>query len=71
MSDSERSIYEKRVKCWEKLNAIQKRIERTEDEYITVSLAEGKTHENALNRLGIYRKEYNDLYEQCKNILTK
>lgn len=60
---------EKRIECLEKMLDIQKRIQRTDDEYITVSLAEGKTHENALNRLGIYQKEYKNLYEQCKNVL--
>lgn len=69
MNHTSKSIYEKRIDCFQKLMENQKLVARTDEEYISVSIIEGKPHENALNRLGIYQKEYKTLFEQCKTII--
>lgn len=65
----EKTLYEKRIECLSRMLDNQRITQRTDEEYITVSSVEGKTHENALNRLEIYQKEYKNLYETCKDIL--
>lgn len=67
--EPEMSIYEKRIRCLTRMLDNQRIMQNTDNEYINVSLIEGKTHENALHRLEIYQKEYNILYDTCKNIL--
>lgn len=67
--DPKKSIYEKRIDCLARLLDNQRITKVTDNEYLTVSIAEGKPHENALNRLGIYQTDYKRTYEQCKDIL--
>jgi hypothetical protein len=63
------SIYDERIKCFQKLIEIQKNLKSTDNEYINVSIIEGKTHENAWNRMETYNKEYRKEYELCEKIM--
>jgi hypothetical protein len=65
----EKSIYEKRISCLSRLLDNQRIMNRTEEEFLTVSFAEGNTHNNALRRLEIYEKDYKNTYEFCESIL--
>lgn len=65
----EKNIYEKRIECLENMLAIQRSLLNIDYEYVNVSLIEGKTHQNALDRLEIYEKKYNEIYIKCQNIL--
>ena len=65
----EKSIYEKRIDCLAKLLDNQRVMNLTDKEYITVSQAEGNTHENALHRLEIYQRDYKNTYAKCQEIL--
>lgn len=67
----EKNFYEKRIECLENMLAIQRSLLRAENEYVNVSLIEGKTHENALRRLETHQKAYNTLYIKCENILKE
>ena len=62
-------IYEERIKCFQKLAEIQKNLKSTDDEYLNVSIIEGKGHENAWNRMECYNKEYKKEYELCEKIM--
>jgi hypothetical protein len=62
-------IYEERIKCFQKLAEIQKNLKSIDDEYLTVSIIEGKGHENAWNRMECYNKEYKKEYELCEKIM--
>ncbi len=62
-------IYEERIKCFQKLIEIQKNLKSSDEEYVNVSLIEGKTHENAWKRMDIYNKEYKKEYELCEKIM--
>lgn len=57
----EKSIYEKRISCLSRLLDNQR--------IMSVSFAEGNTHNNALRRLEIYEKDYKNTYEFCESIL--
>ncbi len=59
----------KKIKCLEKLLSLEKKINEIGNEYVKISLIEGKSHENALNRLEIYQKEYKSTYEKCEQYL--
>jgi hypothetical protein len=39
------------------------------EEYINVSLIEGKQHKNAYDRLEYYTREYNKILKQCHRII--
>jgi hypothetical protein len=62
-------IYEERIKCFQKLIELQKNLKLSDEEYVNVSLIEGKTHENAWKRMDIYNKEYKKEYELCEKIM--
>lgn len=62
-------IYEQRIKCFEILSKLQKDIKLADNEYINVSIIEGKVHENALNRMELYTKEYRKEYGLCEKIM--
>lgn len=62
-------IYEKRIKCFNKLIELQTFIKSADEEYITVSSIEGKPHENAWKRMETYTKEYKKEYELCEKIM--
>ena len=62
------TIYEKRIACFTKLLENQKITRLTDEEYVNVSIYEGK-HPNAERRLPFYQKEYRDLYKQCEVVI--
>jgi hypothetical protein len=62
-------IYEERIKCFQKLAEIQKNLQSTDNEYVTVSVIEGKAHENAWNRMELHTAEYKKEYELCEKIM--
>lgn len=62
-------IYDERIKCLQKLAEIQQNLKSTDKEYINVSIIEGKTHDNALNRMECFTKEYKKEYELCEKII--
>lgn len=62
-------IYTERIKCFEKLAQIQKNLQSSDNEYVTVSTVEGKAHENALKRMECYTSEYKKEYELCEKIM--
>lgn len=62
-------IYEERIKCFQKLAEIQKNLKAADEEYLTVSFAEGKEHKNAWNRMEIHTNEYRKEYELCEKIM--
>ena len=59
-----KSIYERRIECFQKMIELQKVISETDEEYLTVSMIEGK-HENAFKVLGCCQHEYRNLYSKC------
>jgi hypothetical protein len=62
-------IYTERIKCFEKLAEIQKNLKSADEEYVNVSVIEGKSHENAWNRMEAHTKEYRKEYELCEKIM--
>ncbi len=62
-------IYEERIKCFQKLAEIQKNLQSTDNEYVTVSVIEGKAHENAWKRMEAHTAEYKKEYELCEKIM--
>ena len=62
-------IYDQRIKCFQKLAEIQKNLKVADEEYISVSIIEGETHKNALNRMECFTKEYRKEYELCEKIM--
>lgn len=62
-------IYEERIKCFQKLIEIQKNLKLSDEEYVNVSIIEGESHKNALNRMEVYTKEYKKEYELCEKIM--
>lgn len=63
------SIYDKRIKCFEKLAEIQKNLQAADKEYLTVSFAEGTPHKNAWNRMVSHTREYKKEYKLCEKIM--
>ena len=63
------SVYDERLECFKKLAHLQKQIKYADEQYVTVSLIEGKTHENALNCMEVYTKEYKKEYDLCEKII--
>ena len=63
------SIYEERIKCFQKLAEIQKNLQAADNEYINVSIAEGTAHENALKRMELFTAQYKKEYEMCEIIM--
>ena len=57
------------LNAFKKLAEIQKNLKSTDDEYLNVSIIEGKGHENAWNRMECYNKEYKKEYELCEKIM--
>lgn len=68
-SNPPKCIYEERIKCFNKLIEIQKNLKSADEEYVNVSIIEGKGHENAWNRMEAYTKEYRNEYERCEKII--
>ena len=64
-----KSIYDERIECFKKLTEIQQNLKNIDEDYLTVSTNEGKTHENALVRLEHYTKEYKREYALCETII--
>jgi hypothetical protein len=62
-------IYTERIKCFKTLAEIQKNLQAADNEYITVSIMEGTTHENALKRMELYTSQYKKEYELCEKIM--
>jgi hypothetical protein len=62
-------VYEERIKCFQKLAEIQKNLQSTDQEYLTVSSTEGTAHENAWKRMECFTKEYKKEYELCEKIV--
>ena len=65
-----KSLYEKRLDCFQKFSENIKLAQSTDHEYINVSAIEGKPHENAWKRLHLLQNEYKVLYEQCKDVMN-
>jgi hypothetical protein len=63
------SIYDERIKCFQKLAEIQKNLQSADNEYINVSIIEGTTHENALKRMELFTAQYKKEYEMCEIIM--
>jgi hypothetical protein len=63
------SIYDERIKCFQKLAELQKNLKATDNEYVTVSTIEGKTHENGLKLMECFTSEYKKEYELCEKIM--
>lgn len=63
------SIYKQRIDCLNSLARIQGDLQRADDEYITVSIAEGKGHENAMKRMDCATKEYRVAWDKCEGII--
>jgi putative alpha-1,2-mannosidase len=40
-----------------------------DEEYLTVSFAEGKGHENAMKRMEFATKEYRSIWDKCEGII--
>jgi hypothetical protein len=66
---SNTSVYDERIECFKKLAHLQKQIKYADEQFVTVSLIEGKTHENAQNCMEVYTKEYRKEYELCEKIM--
>ena len=64
-----KSLYDERIDCFNKMISLQEYMKKTDEEYIRVTLIEGKEHTNAYHRLKLYRLEYEDLYDKCKSII--
>jgi hypothetical protein len=62
-------IYTERIKCFEKLAQIQKNLQASDNEYVTVSTIEGEPHKNAWNRMELHTAEYRKEYELCEKIM--
>ena len=62
-------IYSERIKCFKTLAEIQKNLQAADNEYITVSIMEGTTHENALKRMETFTAQYKKEYELCEKIM--
>ena len=62
------SIYEERIKCFQKLAEIQKNLKAADEEYANVSAIEG-FHENAWKRMELFTAEYRKEYELCEKIM--
>ncbi len=62
-------LYTERVECFTKLAEIQLKMKAADEEYITVSMIEGKEHKNAYNRLEYHTSEYRKEYKRCKEII--
>ncbi len=63
------SIYDERIKCFQTLAEIQKNLQLADNEYLTVSMIEGKSHENAWKRMELHTAEYRKEYELCEKIM--
>jgi hypothetical protein len=63
------SVYDERIKCFQKLIEIQKNLQLADEEYLTVSIAEGTAHENALKRMEAFTTHYKKEYELCEKIM--
>ncbi len=65
----ESTIYDERIKCFEKLIELQRWLKSSDEEYVQVSTIEGKPHTNAYNRIECYTKDYKREYELCEKII--
>jgi hypothetical protein len=63
------SIYKQRIDCLNDLVRIQENLRAADEEYVTVSLAEGKGHENAMKRMELATKEYRNTWDKCEAII--
>ena len=70
MSDT-KNIYTKRLECFEMMIDNTKLQHSTDEEYLNVSMIEGKSHINAYNRLELLQKEYKNIYKNCEKIIKQ
>lgn len=63
------SIYKRRIDCLNSLARIQGDLRSADEEYVTVSFAEGKGHENAMKRMDCATKEYRTVWDKCEGII--
>jgi hypothetical protein len=63
------SIYKRRIDCLNNLARIQDNLHMADEEYLTVSFAEGKGHENAMKRMEFATKEYRSIWDKCEGII--
>lgn len=63
------SLYKRRIDCLNNLARIQGELRDVDEEYITVSFAEGKGHENAMKRMECLTKEYRSTWDRCEGII--
>jgi hypothetical protein len=63
------SVYDERIKCFQTLIELQKNLKSADEEYLTVSIAEGTAHENAWKRMELYTSQYKKEYELCEIIM--
>jgi hypothetical protein len=61
--------HDERIKCFQTLAEIKKKLKSTEEEYLNVSMVEGRAHKNAWKRIEIFTAEYKKEYERCKEII--
>ena len=68
---STKNIYLKRIECFEMMIDNTKHQYNTDEEYLKISMIEGKPHENAYNTLEILQKEYKNIYKHCEKIIKQ
>jgi hypothetical protein len=57
--------------CDKQLADLDRRILNTSEEYVTVTLLEGKNHDNAHHRLELLCQQRQNLLEQCKEVTQR
>jgi hypothetical protein len=65
----QKSIYDQRIECLEKMLHQQKDAKATDEQYIKVSCIEGKCDSDSWRRLEHYQGQYRLTYAACENIL--
>jgi hypothetical protein len=57
--------------CDKQLADLDRRILNTSEEYVTVTLLEGKNHDNAYHRFELLHAQKRDLVQQCKEVTQR
>ena len=65
----QKSIYDQRIECLERMLELQKDAKATDEQYVNVTSVEGKCHDDAWRRLEHYQGQYRLTYAACENIL--
>lgn len=65
----QKSIYDQRIECLEKMLGLQKDAKYTDEQYINTSCIEGKPHESAWKQLEHYTSRYKTVWAACSETL--